>query len=86
MLQKYEGSRLRGGKMDSEEKKIFRQSLSKHVHDIRGSLTIIQLFLSSWNNKLPPEIAEDHPILLKEVDKMKILLNSLSEDYKSRLT
>ncbi|MFA5928771.1 MAG: hypothetical protein WC838_05705 [Candidatus Margulisiibacteriota bacterium] len=71
--------------MNEENKKIFREKTSHFVHDLRGSITVLQLFLSSWNGKLSADMEEDRAIMTKEIEKIKLLLNSYSEEYKSKL-
>jgi len=72
--------------MTDEKTTQFKEITSKFVHDIRGSITVLQLFLSSWENKLSAEQQEDFPTLMNEIEKIKTLLNNFSSDYKTHLS
>ncbi|MFC1478054.1 hypothetical protein ACFL57_01180 [Candidatus Margulisiibacteriota bacterium] len=71
--------------MTEEEKKDFTELISNCIHDIRGSITVLQLLLSSWEASLTDEQQEDYPTLMKEIEKIKLILNQSSEEFKSRL-
>jgi hypothetical protein len=51
----------------------------KLIHDIRGSVTVLQLFMNSWESGLTASQKEDYPTMMKEIEKIKANLNALSQ-------
>ena len=71
--------------MTDEEKKPLLEIVSKGTHDLRGSVTVMQLLIGSWEMKKTDVPRDDYEIFVKEIEKMKATINVLSQSFKEEI-